>query len=554
MKISKLVFKNFSSFGNKVSELIVPETPSLVLLHGKNGHGKSSISNAIKFAIFGKLESKKLKDISNRLNKNCETKIYLETSKNKIEIERGLEPNFFKVSLNGNEIDKAGKKSVQEYLEEEILEIPFYVFTNTMSLSINDFKSFLRMSAADKRAIIDKIFGLQIINDMRENVKEKLKNLKDESVLINVEINSLKQSKESAVNELELLMQKIEETNEDEKEQLETKMSETKLFLIKLNEKSEAINTKLKELNLRKIEVEKVFRTKRELKFALEEKVKLLKNSKCPYCESDLETHDHKESLKEKEIEVENLEIEIKKIEELLEKIKKKSGEYNQNILNIKLAERKTKSQQEFLKEKLKSLEIDNNEEASSIEKMISRFDEQVNEKLEKISKNQKIISYYSFVDEAMGEKGMKKLAIKSILPPFNNEISKLSKIMSLEHKIIFDENFNARITHFGVEVSADTLSTGELKKVDFAVLLAVIKLLKIKFPTINMLFLDEIFNGLDSDSQHHILVILKNIVRDYKLNIFVVNHFLLSLSDFDYELEVKKNGGFSSFVMKKVD
>ena len=160
MRVERLTFKNFGSYGNRTMELDVPEEPGFTIVQGKNGYGKSTLSDVIKFAIFGKLENKKLKDIANRMNKHAEIRIELSVRKGKIVIERGVEPGYFRLFLNGKEIDKAGKRSVQEYLEEELLEMPFYVFSNTLSLSVNDFKSFIRMSNFDKRAIIDKIFGL----------------------------------------------------------------------------------------------------------------------------------------------------------------------------------------------------------------------------------------------------------------------------------------------------------------------------------------------------------------------------------------------------------
>ena len=93
-------------------------------------------------------------------------------------IERGLSPSYFKVLLNGIEFDKAGKKSVQDYLEEEVYGIPYHVFKNIIILSVNDFKSFLTMSPNDKKQIIDRMFGFSILNDMQKAIKEERKNLK----------------------------------------------------------------------------------------------------------------------------------------------------------------------------------------------------------------------------------------------------------------------------------------------------------------------------------------------------------------------------------------
>lgn len=40
MKIDKITFRNFGSYGNRTLVLPIPEDPSFFLVQGKNGHGK----------------------------------------------------------------------------------------------------------------------------------------------------------------------------------------------------------------------------------------------------------------------------------------------------------------------------------------------------------------------------------------------------------------------------------------------------------------------------------------------------------------------------------
>ena len=181
MKIQSIELKNFASYGNQVQMIKFEDDKSeLFLTLGKNGEGKTTIANAIVFALYGKIEGVKLSDLPNRINKELWVRITLQCKSIEVVIERGLAPGIFKVLLNGIEFDKAGKRSVQEYLEEEIYGIPFHVFKNIIILSVNDFKSFLTMSNSDKRQIIDKMFGFSILNEMQNALKEERRNLKSD--------------------------------------------------------------------------------------------------------------------------------------------------------------------------------------------------------------------------------------------------------------------------------------------------------------------------------------------------------------------------------------
>ena len=130
MKINSIEFKNFASYGNQIQKIEFEDQAQLYLTLGKNGHGKTTIANSIIYALYGKVEGVKLADLPNRINKELWVKINLLCKDMHVEIERGLMPNRFKVSINGVEFDKAGKKSVQEYLEDEVFGIPYHVFKN----------------------------------------------------------------------------------------------------------------------------------------------------------------------------------------------------------------------------------------------------------------------------------------------------------------------------------------------------------------------------------------------------------------------------------------
>lgn len=554
MKIEKVIFRNFGSYGNKTFILEMPE-PSFFLVQGKNGHGKSTLSDVIKFGIYGRLENKKLKDIANRLNKNTYVKIELLTAKGKVIIERGIEPNIFNLWINDKLFDKAGKKSIQEYLEEEILEMPFYVFANTLSLSINDFKSFIKMSNFDKKAIIDKIFGLQVLNQMRELLKQQMKKIKEVIENLSASIDAFVKSIESTQKEIKSLEEKLKKNNTDKKIELLSQKKEYEKYIQKCLSNMQKIENKIKEVSESKKAISSSILEDRQLIITAQKKIDLYKNSKCPTCESDLNTDFHHEILKQYKISLseatERLQLKnenLKIINENQQKLDKLKSDIRVNMSNAQIKLKYVEAELENTKDTIDDLQM------SSLKKILEDSEKNIQINKDEQAKNQKDIAFYGLVEEILGDKGVKQLAIKTILPSLNSEISKIIKTLGIDHKIIFNEEFDAKITHFGKECSPDTLSTGEMKKIDFAVLLAVIKMMKIKFPFMNLLFLDEIFSSIDGDGQYHILKILRECVKDMNLNIFVISHYPLSYAEFDYRIDINKINGFSTLEITKID
>jgi energy-coupling factor transporter ATP-binding protein EcfA2 len=138
-------------------------------------------------------------------------------------------------------------------------------------------------------------------------------------------------------------------------------------------------------------------------------------------------------------------------------------------------------------------------------------------------------------------------------MPLLNAEIKKVMSDLNMDYRVTFNEEFDVNIQHLGFNVSPDQLSTGERKKIDFATLIALIRLMKVRFAGLNLTFLDEIFSSIDSDGIHHILNVLRKICKELNLNIFVINHSPLPVEIFDYKIDIAKSNGFSNLIVEKI-
>lgn len=554
MKIKKIEWRNVASYGNKIQSLTIPEDPGLILVVGENGVGKSTISDVITFGSYGKLENKKLKDIPNRTNGSAWMRIEIEENNKIYQIERGIDPSLLELKINNIPYDKAGKSTVQEFIEEDILKIPYYVFNNTISLSINDFKSFLKMSPADKKKIIDKIFGFYILNEMREILKEESKNIKSSIDTISGEIFATGRSIAASQKELESLQAKIIE-NSGAKIQENTELLNNYKELLKLH--TEKLKSFKSQETTTNNNVKKSYENYSDCVSKIKEidsKLLLYNNDKCPTCTSDLKSEFHNNifdlltsqrmDLFEQSKELKSLYDEALDSQKLLQKTK--------NELFTKGS--KIESAISTVSEKLKDLKTGkNNDEVNSIKTLLNTANEDLmNYNNDKIKWEERQ-NWVKTLDDVLGEKGVKQLAIKSILPSLNNEILNTLLSLHLPYKVVFNEEFNAKIYHLGEEISTQTLSTGEMKKVDFAVLVSIIKLMKIRFSSVNILFLDEIFSSVDPDGVHTILQTLRKISKDLHMNIFLINHAPMPTEMFDYLIEITKKNGFSDISFGKL-
>ena len=554
MKITKIEWRNFSSYGNRTQELNLGNDSSLFQILGENGAGKTSISQVIAFGLYGKVEGKKLKDIPNRINGNAWTRITLDHLGSSVVVERGLDPNLFRLLIDGKELDQAGNRTLQDYLTDDILGIPYYVFNNTISLSINDFKSFIKMIPQDKRGIIDKIFGFHILNQMREILKSETRKIKEVLDNLTGKLHSLDGSIKNSVAEMNNLINEIEEESVALIDDLTGKIATFENLQKMHSQKGEEFRKNEDELNQKTRNTNSLLIDAQSKLRDLERKLKLYDLNICPTCESSLDTDFHHTMESTMLDEKNSVETKISEIEGTLNELRILESSYAATRSDLIEKGMKIKNKLETIQTDLRLLKSKKGDkQAQSLQRIIDTLTQDHENAISQKIKEEEKHNWLKTIDEILGEKGVKQMAIRTILPSLNSEILELLRRMNLSYQVIFDEEFNALIYHMGIEIPSQTLSTGEMKKVDFVVLVAIMKLMKLKFSSINLLFLDELFSSVDPDGVHSILDILKTVSSDLSLNIFVINHAPMPHEIFDWKLEVTKKNNFSSIGLEKI-
>jgi len=555
MKILDVSWKNFNSYGNTIQRIDFDnDKGDLFLLLGGNGHGKSTIAEVITFALYGKIERKNKNDLPNRINKNLWCKITIKAKGKTIEIERGVSPGLFDVKIDGVTYDTAGNTNVQDYLELEMFDIPYQVFKNIIVLSINDFRSFLTMSPGDKRNIIDRLFGFTIINQMKDSIRSERKDLRDLIKTITDELGIIEDSIVS-INE------KIVNLEEAKKEDKSKIVQEYKQKIIELlTERKQLVDdvTKFKTLEEK---MSKVFSEKKddfsELGFELknlETKIKLYENSQCPTCGSNLHTDEHhtasenaKSERDEKIVTFNSLQEDLRNNQTKIKTVSDKIREMDAKIVKINLLTNQYKT--EIEKAVVETKELD----ADYLQQLVEENQSKKIEKKAKYTETSIEDGFLETVEVVLGEDGVKNLAMKTILPSLNVNIANMSKQMHLPYSIKFNDKFDCIVNALGEEINPRSMSTGERKKADFIIIIALLKILKIRYPSLNILFLDEIFSSVDSAGVYEIVKILSEIAKENKLNTWVINHTELPMELFDKRVEAVKEGGFSKLNIENI-
>ena len=182
IKFKFVEWKNLLSTGN-VPTRIDLDVHSSTLIIGKNGNGKSTILDALTFALFNKpFRSITKPQLVNSINgKNLLVTVEFEVAGSVYRVIRGVKPNLFEIWKNDVLITQdAALKDYQIVLEQQILKMNFRTFTQVVILGSSSFVPFMQLSASNRREVIEDILDIRIFSTMNTLLKEKIQYTKQQ--------------------------------------------------------------------------------------------------------------------------------------------------------------------------------------------------------------------------------------------------------------------------------------------------------------------------------------------------------------------------------------
>jgi len=219
----KLRWKNFLSTGNTFTELdFLKNNTTLVV--GQNGAGKSTMLDALSFALFGKGHRNIAKpQLVNSVNKKgCIVEVEFELSGHEWKVVRGIKPNVFEIWKGDTMINQSSHaKEYQKILEQNIIKLNHKSFHQIVVLGSSSFIPFMQLQAGHRREVIEDLLDINIFSKMNQLLKEKNSGLKDE-------VKDIQYQLDLAKEKIDLQMKYIREVEDLSNDQIESKEEEIK--------------------------------------------------------------------------------------------------------------------------------------------------------------------------------------------------------------------------------------------------------------------------------------------------------------------------------------
>ena len=581
-KIKYLTVKNFMSVGNS-TQAVNFDRKDLTLVLGenidlggddtgaRNGTGKTTIINALSYALYGTALTNIRKD--NLVNKT-NTKAMLVTIEFEVngidyKIERGRKPNVLKFYIGEQEQEAKDDNSQGDSREtqqeiERLLGMSHDMFKHIVALNTYT-EPFLALKPNDQRAIIEQLLGITLLSEKAEALKEQSKSTKD------------------AIQQEEFKIKAVQDANKRIEEQIEATQRRQMLWLTKRKDDVAKLQTALDELLKLDIDAEiiahkelSVFNQLRkdltdldkaiarsEQDLAREVKgianltgdIQQLRDHKCNTCGQDLHDNKHEELLAIKESKLRDAEtqqgVHAGDLEALIA-AKAELGEPGSQPKTFYDNEGDAiqhRSSIASIQEQITSKTAEEDPYTEQIADMKATALAEID--YTKMNELSRVKDHQEFLYKLLTNKDsyIRKRIIDQNLSYLNARLSQYLDRIGLPHTVVFMNDLSVNITELGRELDFDNLSRGERNRLILSLSWSFRDVWESLYQPINLLFIDELIDsGMDASGVENAMAILKKMSRDAHKSIWLVSHRDELGGRVNNVLTVVKENGFTSY------
>jgi len=567
-----LTLKNFLSVGNTPVTFNLDEHKT-TLIHGTNGSGKSTILDALTYALFNKpFRSIRLPQLVNTQNKKgLLTEVVFTIGKNEYMVVRGAKPKVFEIWKNGERmLAKAADKDNQTHLEQNILKLTYKSFCQVVILGSSNYIPFMQLPTQGRRECVEDFLDIKVFSTMSVIAKERVRGLKDQLGVAEMELNTLEYKKElqsERIRELEkqsaVNIKEVEDSIASRTSKvgvLQTRISnvrehEKNVIAIAQQELESNPGKKAKDLNNVMVKMEsKIEKLNKDSKFYED-------HDECPTCKQDIEKA-------AKNMIISNNIAEVKKLQEATlqaaeqldghQYLLRIAGQRQKHVQSLQSSIFKYQTEVDSHQREINIMEnklISLRKDTSSVDKEIGKLElmeDEHKELREKIYKMEQAIREHNLVVDLLKDGGIKTQIVKKYLPVMNNVTR--NRLVDLDFPIHFmlDEEFNETVSSpLHQDFSYASFSEGQKARIDLALMFTWREIGKLKNSvSTNLLILDEVFSSsLDDVGKECLLSILRYKMDDNQ-RVVVIDHTLSAefKDKFANSIEVTRKNGFSSY------
>ena len=584
IKFKTLTVKNFMSVGN-VTQAINFEGQDLTLVLGqnidlggddagsRNGTGKTTILNALSFALFGDaLTNIKRDNLVNKTNErgmvvSCEFEIDGKTYK----IERGRKPAIIKFYVDGEQdTDDEAQGDSRETQKDitKLLGMSHIMFQNIVALHTYA-PPFFGLRASEQKDIIEQLLGITVLSEKAEVLKEELKEtkevIKEEEIRLD-EIERNNEKIQSSIDALETRQRGWRAQQKDDIDKLTLSIEE----LMKVDIKHEIDCHKKLEAYRENFEKKRTW--ERELatvQTAIKQSTKQLteildsidktQNKTCPTCGGAMEDDKHQSMVAK--LETDRTEFE-KYVEDLVTqetaltgKIKT-IGDLEQPETYYDTAQEAYKHENtvEYLGQQLETKTKEQDPYQEQIDELKTSAVQELS--YHKMNNLRKLQDHQEFLYKLLTSKDsfVRKRVIDQNLTYLNSRLAFYLDKTGLPHEVKFLSDLTVEITELGRDLDFDNLSRGERNRLILSLCWAFRDVWEMLYHNINTMFIDELVDsGMDTAGVENAIGILKQIARERHKNIYLISHRDELQGRVNNVLKVTKENGFTSYAFTDV-
>jgi len=558
------------NFDRQDLTLVLGENMDLGGDGSRNGTGKTTIINALSYAMYGTALSNIRKDnLVNKTNgKNMLVSLEFTVGNQDYKIERGRKPNLLKFYIDNKETEaddnaQGDSRETQDAIEN-ILGMSHDMFKHIMALNTYT-EPFLSLKSNEQRTIIEQLLGITMLSERAEKIKElnrttkeditkeefRIRAVQDANKRIEEQIESLKRRQglwvtkhDNDIKELEKALSSLQEINIEQEIQAH---KDHKAW----DQKRKDINDLSGQISRTKLDITREEKTISKVS----KEIETLKTHQCHTCGQPFHDAKHESVLASKQ--------------EDLDGARKNFTEHSQLLSELEVAFEALgvlgkppkmfyDKEEDAIQHRttIEGLVTQIASKKAEIDPYAEQIDEMTNQALEEISYDTlneltKLQEHQEFLLKLLTSKDsfIRKKIIEQNLSYLNARLTHYLDRIGLPHTVVFQNDLTVSIEELGRELDFDNLSRGERNRLILSMAWAFRDVFESLYTPINVLFIDEMIdNGLDTQGVESALALLKQMSRERHKSIWLVSHRDELAGRVENILKVVKEGGFTSY------